>query len=557
MPWKLDQLKEINEGIRSRPVLSLWVCLTILFGIAYLLTPVFTFDKTPQPPQYTNFFIGILIFGLSTAILFWVSQWNWSAKNYPWTLTKTFFVSFSLVVLVGLFYLVVYYPGTGMIDTLNILVSKDLEVADQHPWSYVYLNEAVVKLVKLFGGGYEAALVVLSLIQIFLTAVVYSYCIVWLQKKGLALLALIPIALFLIFCPFLDIAMVSIFKDMLFSLLMIAWMPVLYDCWATNGKILRKPATLSYLCLLIVLSLVRNNGIYVVFLMLIALSLAFLKDYRKQVIVLWVALACTIGGNALFEKANGITHLFKETVGIPLQQIGGVVYYGGDITSEEEKFVNSILPIYFIKKHFDPYDSNQLKWGDIPLNDEFINDHKYKFLWLWVKLAFTNPKIYIEVYLKNTYGFWSLDNSDKLRAYTTIFVKDPEFANWFEDENIHIKDRLPPHIQTPLENFLTDLANFVGEGTSFWIFIALWITFGLKNGPRSLIVGSPIIANWLTIMVATPLAFQYRYVLCTIMALPVMLGMLLLVHGQRNKEGLKPASFIEFALEPNPKANSK
>ncbi|MCD8339884.1 MAG: DUF6020 family protein [Burkholderiales bacterium] len=442
-----------------------------------------------------------------------------------------------------------------MIDTLNILISKDLSIAEQHPWLYVLFTQLIVKLVNAFGGGYEGALVVLSLIQIFLTAIVYSYCIVWLQKKALGLLALTPIALFLFFCPFLDIAMVSIFKDMLFSLLMLAWLPVLYDCWITNGKVLRNKWTLAYLAILLFLSLVRNNGVYVAFLILICLSFAIPKIYRKQVLALWIVLICTIGINSGFEKTFHITHLFKETVGIPLQQLGGVVYYNGDLSAKDEQFINNILPTSYIKEHYDPYDSNQLKWGSVALNDEFLNTHKGEFIWTWVKLAFLNPKIYVDVYLKITYGFWSLDNSEKLRSYTTIYVKDVEFKDWFKEQKIRIKDLLPDPIQTPLEKFLSKVADFVGEGTSFWTFLIIWIVFGLKNGPKSLIVGSPIIANWMTIMVATPLAFQYRYVLCTIMAIPILLGMLLLAHGAKQKNAINATEFVEFALEPNPQQN--
>ncbi|MCD8339308.1 MAG: hypothetical protein LUC43_03780, partial [Burkholderiales bacterium] len=137
--------------------------------------------------------------------------------------------------------------------------------------------------------------------------------------------------------------------------------------------------------------------------------------------------------------------------------------------------------------------------------------------------------------LRNTYGFWSLNKAKTENPYRSLYVED--FDQWLTDQNISIKTILPENLQNFIEPILGKAATtFIGEGASYWIFLLIWIVFGLKNGNKSLLVGTPIIANWLTIMIATPVAFQYRYVLGTVVAVPIFFGMLMVSAGSANKE---------------------
>ena len=421
-----------------------------------------------------------------------------------------------------------------MYDTLAILTSNSFGLGKQHPWFYIFLTQLCVKFIFWLGGGYEEALVALSLIQILISSIIYSYCLVWLRNRRLNRIVWWILAVFYIFCPFLSIIKINIFKDIPYSLVLLLWIPILYDCRESNGQILAQKATIIKICILLILSLLRNNGVYVSAFILLCMLICY-RSKIKFFIIFGTVLLLTIVGSIIFEKHNNIKHLFKETVGIPLQQMAGVVYYDGKISQEQIDFVNRVIPIEFIKENYNPYSADKLKWGGAPLDNDYLNDHKQEFLQVWLELLPHNFDIYVKVYLRTTYGFWSLDNSERSQRHTTIFVE--AWKDWFVTERVNIKNLWPSHIQTTLEDFLIPLTRYVGAGTAFWIFIMIWLAVAIRVGGKSFLLGVPVIGNWLTIMISTPVAYQWRYVLCIAMAIPLMLGILFLPKQSARSQG--------------------
>lgn len=509
---------------KKRGMLVIWLCVAVLFGYAKFFTPVFR--EGSNEGSYLNLLIGFLLFCSITILLYLLQvyfnverQDNISKSNFY----AGYFLLFIGILFIGSVYLVVFYPGAGMYDTIAILTSQGTKSMNQHPWFYVLFVQRVVEIIFKLGGGYEAALVSLSILQIVMTAAVYSYCLMWLYIKKINKYIWILIAGIYMWCPFLDLMMVNIFKDIPFSLLILMWIPFLYDFWASKGENLKKLSTLVRVCLFILLSLVRNNGVYVSAFLIFMMFVMYPSKW-KQYIVLTCMLIAVVAGSHEYEKKNEITHLYKETVGIPLQQIAGVVYYDGKMEEKERRFVEQLIPSSYIKEKFSPYSADKLKWGGAPLDDGFLNANKKEFLRTWMVLLPSNFKIYINVYLKNTYGFWSLDNGENNQLYTSIYTT--AWKDWFEKENITIKKKITKSWQESIESFIVPKTRMPGSGIAFWAFIMILIVFGMKEGKKALIVGSPIIGNWITIMISTPVAYQWRYVLCIAMALPLVFGML-------------------------------
>lgn len=372
-------------------------------------------------------------------------------------------------------------------------------------------------------GGYEASLVVLSLIQIFLTAGVYSYCLMWLYSRKLNVVVWGMVAIAYTFCPFLSITMVNLFKDVPFSLLLLAWMPVLVEYFESSGENLKKKSVLAEICLCLILSLLRNNGVYVSCFIIIAMLIMYPRKW-KFMVAFFFMMGLVVLGSYMFEKENHVTHLFKETVGIPLQQMAAVVCYDGKMTAEQEAFIDRVISVDYIKENYDPYSADKLKWGGAPLDNSFLNENKIEFLKTWGFMLPGNFEIYVKAYLKNTYGFWSLDNSHTSQRWTSIYTE--AFSEWIEEEGIRIKTILPENLQNKIEDFLTPLTVYFGAGIAIWMFLLCLIAFSFQYNWRALIVGAPVLGNQLTIMISTPVAYQWRYVYCIAMALPFMVGLL-------------------------------
>lgn len=530
-----------NINIKYFLVLFIAIC----FSIAYFLSPIFettnfipiNWFRLPYGFVLYIFLLTILVFAIK--YYHQIDNTKCNNKDYKISNKFLFIISFIIFFLLGIFYLLIYYPGTGMYDTIAIIGNENsLGYAKQHPWFYIIFIHFIVKIAKFFGGNYETALVLESLFQIFCYSLLCSYLLVWLNKKNIKLIPLLLVFSIYAFSPILNLYKIALFKDILFSIVLIAWTPILYDFVETDGKILYSKKNFIFISILILLSLLRNNGFYVTaFILLVLFIFCLFKKIKvfKQIIYLSLIFLSVILFNICFEKINKIDHLFKETVGIPLQQIARTVVENGNIAEYEMDFINIVIPIDFIKSKYDPYTVDTLKWRGSPINNKFLNKNKIKFLKIWFDILLKNPKIYLKAYLYNTYGFWSITNNRQIRdRYNTIYVKALE--NFFVENNIHIKSIFSMKVQTILENITYEATNdSLNEGLVFWSFILLISVLIIIKDTKYLIIASPIFGGWLTLMVATPVAFQYRYILFISLSLPLFIGIILLPFiGKKN-----------------------
>lgn len=506
-----------------------------VFGAAFSLTPVLQNDS-PAKWSAGNLIAGTFLFYGCFLALSWFIQKVNITQDKPKNRVSDrclFGILFAVMAIIGVGYLLIYWPGTGLYDTIYIIKTEHWGVARQHPWFYYLIISNIVDLVSLLGGGYDVAVPVISLIQIAVSAGVYSYGLVWLRRKGINKILWGIIAAVYVLSPIFSMYMITQLKDVPYSLLLFVWVPLLYDIWESEGELLKDRKTIAKICVFVILSLLRNNGIYVSAFILFGLFV-FYKKFWKQLILFTGVLLLVVVGSGRFEKAHNITHLFKETVGIPLQQMAATVYYDGEITDEQEDFINKVIPVEFIKEKYNPYTSDTLKWGNSPLDNEFLNENKVEFLKVWAKMLVPNFKIYVEAYLRNTYGFWSLTTSNQNKIYTTFYVES--FEEWYKEENIGIKNILPENLQVKLETITAKLAQISPEsGKLLWMAIILLLSLGYVYGLSIVTVGLPLIGGWLTIMISTPVAFQWRYTLYMFMALPLIIG-LMFIKSKRKGE---------------------
>lgn len=501
------------------------ICIATLFGVAFSLTPILQQDSVATW-NVVRYILGVLLFLLSFIVLLYLNQRVTTTEEKQTNKIsdrRLFVILFVTMTIIGSIYLIIYWPGTGLYDTVYIINTDHWGVARQHPWFYCLIISKIVDAVFAMGGGYDIAVPLLSLIQILISAAVYSYGLVWLHRKGINNIIWGIIALVYVFSPIYNMYMITILKDVPYSLLLFIWVPVLYDIWETDGELLRTKKVFLQICVFLFLSLLRNNGVYVSIFILFGLLLCYKKFWRQIIIFVAVLFLVVLGSN-WFEKEHDITHLFKETVGIPLQQIAATVYYDGEITDEQEQFINKVIPVEFIKEKYNPYSADTLKWGNSPLDNDFLNENKIQFLKVWAQMLVPNFRIYVEAYLKNTYSFWSVTSSDQNQIYTTFYVES--FKEWYDEENVVIKKILPENLQIRLENITTMLAKSPESGKLFWICILLLVVLGYIYGIKIISIGLPLIGGWITVMISTPVAYQWRYTLYMAMALPLIVGIL-------------------------------
>ena len=505
----------------------------ILFGVSFMLTPALKKGAVDVLPSIFNFAIGFSLFEITITFLIYSINWYHQESkdtSLMWSNKKLFFLCFILTFCIGVVYLIIYYPGVGMYDSIAIVQDRTLSMAKQHPWFYCLLIQILVKLVFFLGGDYETVFIFQSLIQIIMIAIITSYSIVWLNQKGLKRKPLFIIMAIYTFLPIFNFYMISLFKDVPFSYLLLIWCILLYDLWESKGENLKKASVIIQMSMCLVFSLLRNNGIYVSAFILFCMLISFRK-YWKRIACLIIVLIFIVLGSHAFEKTNSITHLFKETIGIPLQQIAATVYYDGKISDKQMEFINQVLDIKFIQENYDPYTVDTLKWGGAPINDRFLSENKVDFFRIWAEMLFPNFKIYVKAYLQNTYGFWAFA-SNNTKPYSTIYVQG--LSDWINENDISIKSILPESVQQFMEEITYNGSISPGEGQLFWYTLILVLALCRVKRKGVWIIAAPGMGGWLTVMISTPVAFQWRYVLYLALMIPLFIGLLMITSSKQN-----------------------
>ena len=525
----------LNRNFKIKHLILFLVAL--LFGICHMLSPVFA----PLGGHELNIYrlpVGLAIFLFAVITLLYATNWyqlkqsNKTEKKFSNVIL--FFSVFFLIFLVGIFWLIIYYPGVGNVDSAAIIKSNGIKgkyIATQHPWFYCFIIQSLVKIVHFFGGDYGTAFAAEGIIQILIAAAVSGHCLVWLNKKGIAKLSLLLIASVYIFCPILNLYFVSLFKDVPFSYMLLEWAMLLYDFWESKGESLEKNSTFVSMVILLFLSLIRNNGIYISALILLSMLILIRRKWRK-IASLILVLFVVVTGSRMVETYNSITHLFKETVGIPLYQISATVYQGGEISKEQAEFIEKIIPIDYIKNHYNPYTLDTWKWSK-EMDNVFLNNNKSEFIKVWAEMLRPNLKIYVSSYLQGTYGFWSTSNNIRnLERHSTIIASGHE--PWFAGQNIPVKAILSEEKQVKIETLTYNATESLSEGQLFWLFMMILMALCLIKEKGIWIVAVPVLAGWLTIMIATPVAFAWRYILFIPLTLPWLVGLLMLPKNNFN-----------------------
>ncbi len=500
----------------------------LLFAIAFAFTDIFA----PKGGNSYNFIVSFVLGLLLSAFIMMINKKLIDNQNRKQNISisnrRFFAVWFCVYVIMGLITQIVYFPATLSNDTI-VVIRGGMGVSGQHPWMYIALLRGLEKIVKFLGGADNEVFIILAILQILLVSFSYSICITWLKCKGISNISLYSIAGFFAICPILNLYMVTLIKDVPFALSSLLIIPLMYELWKSKGQKLSERKYIIELCVCSIFFFFRNNGIIVCLFLAIYTLIVYRKFWKRTAIYLSFIIMLILMTKAV-QAISHAPYRFREAAGIPIQQIAATVCKDGNIDDEQYTFIDKLLPIDEIKKTYDPYNVDKIKYGEIELDSDFLNQNRGQFLKVWGELLVKNFGVYVDAYMRTTYGFWSFSNNTKCMRYTYIgaFADQTMYYDWMNDEKIVEKSILPKSVQTSIEGFYNSINYFLGAGVMAWLILGLVVTLIKKAGWRIVIVGLPALLCWITLLISTPVAFQWRYALSFAYSLPLLYGILLI-----------------------------
>ncbi len=438
--------------------------------------------------------------------------------------------------------LLVYFPGVGMNDGLNILY-YGMVTANQFPVSYVaWLN--ALKRIGWILGNYQIVFAIYSIFQILTVSAISSALLCWLSQKRLSR-PLFRLVLFYYVCsPLLSMYAISMLKDTLFSLLLTVLCVFLYDTAETKGNLfIGKKACLLFSAVCLGLVVTRNNGAFIVLPLLIALLVIY-RNIWKNILVILGALMVVIVLTTAATRHFSSEQLFQEAAAIPIQQLAACVAEDGKLTEEQLDFIDHLLPLETVRERYSPYSVDPIKWGG-GFNRAFLQKNKTPFLKIWLQAMPHNIKIYTLAWLRETYWFWAPRQEGPVECYFSAenIADNTWLTNFLETNGIHDAPVLPQPINGYLRDYYAHAAFYFREGVCFWLALALVLILRFKRASRQYyLVSAPILLLWLTLMISTPIAASFRYVLIYAYFLPILTALLFVKEKQHPLHNLRQQS---------------
>ena len=425
---------------------------------------------------------------------------------------------------------IIYFPGIVPDDaTISIaMVLGEMPWDNHFPVFYSLIVGLCLKIGDLFL-DYNAGVALYSFLQLGSMALILGRMLEWMRSKGVhKILVYFGLAYFGA-VPFFGNYAIVMWKDPWFCGVMLLLGMFLYDHVVEDrNSFLQKKNLGIYSGMSILMSLLRNNGVYIVILTSLCLVVLYRKEIKKvaAVSVCTVALIYFVTGPvymAVFSAEN----LFVESVGIPLQQMARVVEENGKIGEEEEEFLDNLMPMEKYLEYYNPYLVDPIKWAP-EFNTDYLNANKEEFFKTWFSLLKSNFGIYVEQYLMGTYGFWHIGRDTPYE-----FVKTEIAGNdWGIYQSQFFENKLGYFIQEELGNKY----DFLPSGLFVWLLLYDIVLCWMKRKSLYILPLTGMIGNWLTLMIATPTAFGIRYIYILVIAVPLLLAYPWLAGRQKEKE---------------------
>ena len=325
-----------------------------------------------------------------------------------------FFLILLLLFACWLPYLLHYSPGFLFTDTVISLEEAigEAPLDNRNP----VLFTLFLRLCFLLTGDLTATCLLFSLTQMLCMAATLSYLICWLQARGRLKRGWV-ILLVLLFGlnPYVAALSVASWKDPLFSAALVLWSLLLADLAlslsspALAALVRRRSWKLLFAFLTLFLLFWRNNGFSAV---LAAAAVLLVPVLRRRGAAFRHTLLICLAGLLFWAvmvmpvyRSLGISTPKEEGGGILLNQVARVAACEGEMNAEERAYLDELLPLEAYPDAYRPCCVDLLKW-DPRLNGSALAGSR--FLRSWIGLGLKNPRLYLEAWALQSYGFWAL-----------------------------------------------------------------------------------------------------------------------------------------------------
>ena len=423
-------------------------------------------------------------------------------------------------------YFLYEYPGIMTPDSINQFeqVLNLTAYSNHHPFVHTMIFKLFYHIGFFLTSDMVAAVSFYTFFQMCFLAFSVFYFLKKLEAFRIRHGIQIMLTLFYAVIPYHAVFSVTLWKDVPFAAVVL-----LFSCSILRMFRGKNPSVLlMFFFSGVMVCLLRSNGWYGFLFCLPFLLFCYRKCARTMFpVILGILFTAGIVRYPVM-NALGVTQPdLVESLSIPTQQIAAVLVHDRALEKEQIDLIEQVIDTTYIKELYNPTFADNMKELVRAGNQDYLSAHKGEFFRLWLSLGAAYPGDYLKAYIDQTYGYWYPDSfypvaegegisATALGVSHTPLIRGPLIVKGKE-------------ISLKLGSMLPIYSLLWSMGIAFW-FLLFCIGNAFARMERAkLICYLPSFALFLTVMIATPVATDFRYVYFMVFSLPFYLMCALIV----------------------------
>ena len=419
-----------------------------------------------------------------------------------------------------------FHYDTWSLESIN-LISEDMYINKHHSVFHTVLIGTIFKIGRDLVSFRFGAFICMML-QVCTLLSVFSFMIYYMKKNKINNLILFLSILFIGLNPTVMTFSLCVIKDTPSAIFTLLYVIFLLQIVRNFDSIFKNKLRMIVLLITILLVLVlRNNGIYTFVLSFPFLFLLYRKRWKKLLLMFMIPLMIfNLYDKVLLPSYNISDGSVRETLSIPVMQLARLIKYKPDVFEEEDKAtINKVFNFKYMGQSYDPDISDHVK---NLYNKDASKDDLNEFFGVWFKYLKKYPLVYVESLINSTYGyFYSGKSTNQLYLYgyntSTIKFLDIKPLAVFSSVRTAITRMMQIFYKVPF--FMNQVAYYD------WLLIFSCVYIMIKKKWKYLIPLTPLLATLLTCL-ASPVNGSFRYILPIIFSTPMVICILYMVYKE-------------------------
>ena len=431
-----------------------------------------------------------------------------------------FVLFFAVIFIPWIPYFFTYWPGgiySDTVESINMALGK-AQLDNHNPILYTMLWRFAFWITGgLNGGGEYDGLNLFTVGQAVVLAVALTVFVYYCYRKGLHKSVICMFLFLFAIYPMYPFYGVSMWKDTLFSIALFLFCLFLYEVFSENPDSISVRQLIGYGIGTLLIIFLRNNGIYIALFYSVFIVLTCLKKHRTialkiGTVSLVLIVASWIVQGPVFDRAGYNIDRATESFGVPIQQTAYILATDGNVSSDELEVLNEIMPLENWKTLYNPVVVDMIKF-DPSFNKEFFEEQTGEFVKVYTSLVMKNPVKAVKAYLLETMGFWNVFESS-----STAYICNFHFGN----AEYFMSDYFDYLFGISFRDFV-EPKDYISAAVFVWMMFATVCICLAKRYYAGILPILPTVGLWLSIMVAAPVAFSFRYVYAVFLCVPLYL----------------------------------